>query len=261
MTKTHEQQRVRPVVKWQGGKRRLLKRILPLITPHTCYCEAFAGGLAVLLAKPRSAVEVVNDINGDLVALYRNLQYHLPELLREVDFMFASREQLKDYIAQPGLTEIQRAARFLLKNRTSFGANGNSFAVARTQGGGNGLNRVKLNDILGEAHERLDGVTVERLPYGRCMELYDSAQSFFFLDPPYLNAKNSAYDGFDEKQMREFRDRVDALKGNWLVTLDDSEFNRGLFKGRKIETAESASGCVNHAKSGKKFREIIITKD
>jgi DNA adenine methylase len=212
------------------------------------------------MAKPRSAVEVVNDINGDLVALYRNLQYHLPELLREVDFMFASREQLKDFIAQPGITEIQRAARFLLRNRTSFGANGHSFAVARTQGGGTGLSRVKLGDLLGSAHERLDGVTVERLPYDRCLSLYDSADSFFFLDPPYLNAKNSAYDAFDEKQMREFRDRVDALKGKWLVTVDDSEFNRGLFKGRKMETSESVSGCINQAKSDKKFRELIITK-
>lgn len=249
----------RPVVKWQGGKRRLLKRILPLIPPHACYCEAFAGGLAVLMAKPRSTVEVVNDINGDLVALYRNLQFHLPELLREVDFMFASREQLKDFIAQPGITEIQRAARFLLKNRTSFAAGGTSFAVARSQGGGAGFSRVKVADLLGTAHERLDGVTVERLPFGRCLELYDSRESFFFLDPPYLNTKQGAYESFGEAQMTEVRDRVDALKGKWLVTVDDSAFNRALFKGRKMEAVESASGCVNRAKSDKRFRELIIT--
>lgn len=253
-------EKVTPIVKWQGGKRRLLKRLLPKITPHVCYVEAFAGGLALLLAKERSQVEVINDVNGDLVALYRNLQYHLPELLREVDFMFASREQLKDFVAQPGLTEIQRAARFLLKNRTSFGANMNSFAVAKTQGGGASFSRVKVTDILGAAHERLDGVTVERLPYQRCLSLYDSPASFFFLDPPYLNAKNSAYECFDEVKMREFRDCVDALKGSWLVTVDDSEFNRELFKGRTIEAVESASGCVNRAKSGKRFRELIISK-
>lgn len=75
----------RPILRWPGGKRRMLKRILPKITPHVCYCETFAGGLAVLLAKERSEVEIVNDLNGTLVALYRNLQYHLPALLAEMN--------------------------------------------------------------------------------------------------------------------------------------------------------------------------------
>ena len=73
---------IRPILRWPGRKTRMLKHRLPLIPEHVCYCEPFAGSLALLLAKPRSQVEIVNDMNGDLVALYRNLQYHLPELLR-----------------------------------------------------------------------------------------------------------------------------------------------------------------------------------
>src|SRR6185295_16479727 len=100
--------RFRPLVRWPGGKTRLLSKILPLIPPHVCYCEPFAGGLAVLLAKPRSKIEVVNDLNGDLVALYRCAQYHLDELCRELEFMIGSRRNLVDYVAQPGITDIQR---------------------------------------------------------------------------------------------------------------------------------------------------------
>jgi hypothetical protein len=59
--------RVKPAVSWPGGKSRLLKYILPLIPAHTCYCEPFSGGLAVLLAKPRSKAHAA--IEGDQLAV------------------------------------------------------------------------------------------------------------------------------------------------------------------------------------------------
>lgn len=59
----------KPILRWPGGKSRLLSNILPLIPEHICYAEPFAGGLAVLLAKPRSKVEVTNDANGTFVGL------------------------------------------------------------------------------------------------------------------------------------------------------------------------------------------------
>src|ERR1700722_9405160 len=123
--------RIRPILRWPGGKSRLLKKILPLIPPHTCYCEPFAGGLAVLLAKERSPVEVVNDLNGDLVHLYRNAQYHLPALVQELEWILNSRKNLHDFIAQPGLTEIQRAARWLVRNNICFGGYTKDFGVSR----------------------------------------------------------------------------------------------------------------------------------
>ena len=113
-------ERVKPILKWPGGKTRLLPKILPLIPPHKCYCEPFAGGLAVLLAKERSEEEVVNDLNGTLVALYRNVQYHMPALLDEIEFALNARQNLHDYTKQPGLTEIQRAARWFVRNRISL---------------------------------------------------------------------------------------------------------------------------------------------
>ena len=249
----------KPILRWPGGKRRLLKKILQLIPPHTVYCEPFFGGGAILFAKDRAQTEIINDLNGNLVALYRNLQFHLPALLGELDWLFVSRDNLHDFIAQPGLTELQRAARFLLGNRTSFGGNMHRFGVAKTKGGGVGFRQKQVSDLLGAAQKRLDGVVVENLPYERCLKNYDSPETFFFIDPPYLNAKVDAYKGWTEIQMRGFRREVGKLKGRWIVTVDDSPLNRELFAGCKLTAVESRNGICNLRLTQQTFGELIIT--
>jgi DNA adenine methylase len=253
--------RTKPILRWQGGKSRMLKQILPLIKPHVCYCEPFFGGGAVLFAKERSSTEVINDVNGNLVALYRNLQFHLPALVNELDWLFASRQNLHDFIQQPGLTELQRAARFLLVNRTSFGGNMNSFGVSKTKGGGVGLKHKPVKELLAAAHERLDGVVVENISYERIFKNYDSADTQFFIDPPYENATNGAYAGWDQNRLAAFAREVRRLKGNWIVTLNDSAFTRELFSGHQIQPITSRNGAINVRTHGQQmFGELLITK-
>ncbi|WP_267879309.1 DNA adenine methylase [Methylobacillus glycogenes] len=72
-----------PVIPWLGGKRRLADKLLPLFPQHECYVEAFCGGAALYFLKNPSPVEVLNDINGDLVSLYRVLTHHLEEFVRQ----------------------------------------------------------------------------------------------------------------------------------------------------------------------------------
>ena len=127
---------MRPALSWPGGKTRLLKWILPHIPKHVCYCEPFAGGLAVLLAKPRSQMEVVNDINGDLVTFYRCVRFHQDPLLVELEFVLNSRQEFHDFRNQPGLTDIQRSARWFFRNKNCFGgANMDSFGIGALGGG------------------------------------------------------------------------------------------------------------------------------
>ena len=254
-------QRAKPIVRRPGGKTRLLKHILPLITPHVCYCEEFFGGGAVLFAKERASTEVINDIDDNLVTLYRNLQYHLPALVEEIQWLFSSRTNLHDFIAQPGLTEIQRAARFLLVNRTCFGGNMHSLGVSKTKGGGIGFERKQVSELIGRAHDRLSGVVVEKLPYERCFKNYDSRDTFHFIDPPYLGSKVNAYQGWTESDLRMFRKHVDQLKGNFVITLDDSRFNRELFADLKIQPVVTQNRSVNVRTAARQtFGELIITK-
>ncbi len=252
--------RTKPILCWQGGKSRLLKRLLPMIPEHVCYVEPFAGGIAVLLAKPRSAREVINDVNGQLIDLYLSVQNHLPELIRLVEQVVASREIFRLYGANPGITQIQRALHFLYRNRVSFGGGMKSFGVAKTKGGGAVFHREKVTALLTAAHERLNNVTIEHLPYERVLQNQDSPDTFFFCDPPYLDADAGAYAGWTREDVVALRKNLNRLKGKWLVTLDDSEFNREVFGDCHLQSVISENKSVNRrTHSDTKFGELIIT--
>jgi len=249
--------RARPVIAWPGGKTRMLKHLLPLIPPHTLYCEVFGGGLALLLAKPQSEVEVINDINGDLVSFYRTCKYHLDPLLDELDLVTNSRQDFLDYLAQPGLTEIQRAARWFIRNKLSFGGMGRTFGISRSHSMGS---RVKRLTAIRSLNLRFDRVTIERLPWDKCLDTYDHEEGYIFLDPPYLDSGGAAYDGWSEEELARFCRRVQKLKAKWLFTFQDCEQVRELMKGFELSAITRANGIGNNGKvrSGRKYREVII---
>ncbi|KAF0176441.1 MAG: DNA adenine methylase [Limisphaerales bacterium] len=255
-------QPTKPVLRWPGGKRRLLKELLPLVPPPSeahCYCEVFAGSAVLLLTKPRHSTEVVNDLNSDIVALMRNAHHHLPALLEELSWFIASRQDFQDFKAQPGLTEIQRAARFLLRNRVSFGGGGASFGVAKAKGGGVGFDRDEIGERLEGIRRRLNKVVVENLPYERCLQNYDSPNSFFFLDPPYVGGDIKAYSPWKQEDMVTLRTRLDRLQGRWLLTVNDSPDNRKLFgdcRVRPVTTRNLRANKRTHADAT--FGELII---
>ncbi len=255
------EERTRPVLRWPGGKRRLLKTLLPMVPAEaTCYVEVFAGSAALLLHKERHPVEVVNDLNGELVALLRNAHFHLPALIEEMRWYVASRKDFEDFKSQPGLTEIQRAARFLLKNRVSFGGGMKSFGVAKTAGGGVGFDRDDVNDRLEGIRRRLNKVVVENLPYDRCLQNYDAPETFFFMDPPYVGPSTGAYDGWSQDDMVTFRTRLDRLQGKWLLTINDSDENRRLFSDCRV-TPVATTNRLRNARTTKTatFGELVIT--
>ena len=81
-----------PIISWIGGKRRLADLLLPRFPAHTCYVEVFAGGAALYFLKSPSKVEVINDINGELINLYRVVQNHLEEFVRQFKWALSSRQ-------------------------------------------------------------------------------------------------------------------------------------------------------------------------
>ena len=86
-------QQTLPIIPWMGGKRRLAKHLLPMFPEHSCYVELFSGGAALFFMRPTPAkVEVLNDINGQLINLYRVVQHHFDEFVRQFEWTLTSRE-------------------------------------------------------------------------------------------------------------------------------------------------------------------------
>ena len=251
--------KAKPVIGWPGGKGRMLKHLLPLIPAHTCYVEVFFGGGAVFFAKQPSHHEVINDINNDLVSFMRNTRLHLEALLDEMDLVLNSRKEFEDYLVQPGLTEIQRAARWFLRNRLSFGGMGRTFAIQRTHPL---TSRAQRMIAIRSLSRRLDRTTIENRSWEKILETYDFEEAFFFMDPPYLDAGGSAYAGWSELDLARFCQAVGKIRGKWIVTFQDCDQIRDLLAGYTIKAVTRANGIGNNTgATGRVYREVIITSE
>lgn len=248
---------IKPLVKRPGGKTRMLKHLLPMIDgiPHKVYVEPFCGGAAVLVAKTPSEHEVINDIDGDLINLYKQIKHHLPAVVRELRMMVESRQLFYEAKAQPGHTEIQRAASYAYRNFYSFGGDNDSYGVKRI---GFSTQSYLLRKMVG-MHKRLDRVSVEHLSWERCLALYDCPVALHFCDPPYTEGEVRAYSAWGAEDVARLRDALARLKGRWIVTLNDCDANRAVFKGCRIKAVTTAAAMSNKGQESRRFGEIIIT--
>lgn len=217
---------------WPGGKTRLAKHLLPLINerPHNCYVEAFAGSAAMLFERVPAKVEVLNDTHGELVRLYRVVANHLDEFVRHFRWSLTSREMYRWAQQQhvETLTDIQRAARFYYLQKLSFGGRvqGQTLGVGPTSR--NRINLLRLEQDLSDAHLRLQGVVVEQLPWQRCIEKYDRAETVFLLDPPYWDTMGYGND-FPIEQYQQLAEVMAGMKGRAILTINDHPAMRALF--------------------------------
>jgi DNA adenine methylase len=228
-----------PIIPWIGGKRRLADHIIPRFPAHECYVEVFAGGAALYFMRPPAQVEVINDINGELVNLYRVVQHHLEEFVRQFKWALSSRQVFKwlqDTIPET-LTDIQRAARFYYLQQNCFGGKieGQSFGTATTAPPG--LNLLRLEETLSAAHLRLSNTFVERLDWKMCIDKYDRPHTLFYLDPPYWETEGYGV-LFPYSEYVEMATRLRLLKGRAIVSLNDHPDIRRAFEGFHIETVD-----------------------
>ena len=205
----------------------MLKHILPLIPQHETYIEPFAGGLAVFLAKPRVKVEVVNDFNREIANFYRYVHFHHDSLVAELEWYLHSRENFELLLKNSGLTELQRAARWYLLKVSSF--SGYSDAFGRGRESFHGFDKNRHIPMIGELHDRLAGVYIENKDWEDVVQFFDRPEAFIYLDPPYCTGESEVYDAFSEFDMQRIRNRLDMVKGQWLLSCDDSPVCREIF--------------------------------
>lgn len=247
----------RYLINWVGGKRLLRKTIADIIPKNiNGYIEPFGGGAWVLFFKDKWAeLEVYNDLDGRLVNLFNVTKYHPCELARQMCFMLASREQFEQQLKTEPVTDIQKAAKFLYLITRSFGGKGSNFGTSKTNGiksAGGIIERVS------EISQRLDKVLIENKNAFEIINQYDTAENFFYCDPPY--SKGEGYkvcltkDFEHEKLAKTLRN----IKGRFLLSYDDSEYVRNLYKDFNLIEVTRQKGINNKCPKDRNYKELLI---
>ena len=236
--------RRRIVFGWYGGKFSHLDWLLPLLPTCHHYCEPFAGSGAVLINRESSPVETYNDIDGDVVNFFRMLRDQHEELIRAIALTPFSREEyhLAIHGDIEGISNVERARRFYIKARQTRTGLAQTASLGRwanckntSRAGMSGVVSRWLGgvDALDEIAQRLIRVQIENRPAIDVIKLYDSNETLFYCDPPYLHATRGdtkAY-GFemDEDQHRIFANVVSKCKGMVAVSGYDHPLMDELF--------------------------------
>lgn len=253
---------VRPVAGYIGGKRALAKTLVPMIAavPHQCYVEPFVGMGGVFFRRDRRPkAEVINDISADVANLFRLLQRHYQQLLDVLKWQVSGRAEFERLIrVDPDtLTDLERAVRFLYLQRLAFGGKvlGRTFGVDTHAGARFDL--TKLVPMLEDVHERLSGVTIERLPYERLIPRYDRPHTLFYLDPPYFGCTDDyGRNVFSDADFERLSSLLKAIKGRFILSINDVPEIRDLFGWARVEEVQ-----LNYRVSGRvtAARELIIS--
>lgn len=246
-----------PIIPWMGGKRRLADILIPRFPPHTCYVEVFAGGAALYFLRPPAEVEVINDVNGELISLYRVVKCHLEEFVRQFKWALSSRDVFKWLQDTPPetLTDVQRAARFFYLQHQAFGGkvDGQTWGTATTAPP---INLLRIEEQLSAAHLRLTNTYIERLHWRECMQRYDRPHTFFYLDPPYWQTEGYGVP-FPFEEYLAIAETMRTLKGKAMLSINDHPQIREAFAGFHTETLDISYTVGGGARQAER-KELVI---
>lgn len=220
---------------WPGGKRLMVKNILPRIPPHRVYVEPFVGAGHVFWAKEPSEVEVINALDPGLMKWYQDLKGRS----RFACDMTPEREKfhrIKEKAGPLGFCDYLH----LLKH--SYSCKGKTYNKGRSD---NCLERedpstctvTRLAGNFDEFRDRLSRTRILKRDYREILKKFDGPDTFFYLDPPYHEVE--CYYASCNVNPRQLADAVRTLKGKWLLSYNDHPDVRAAFKGRKIEKFEN----------------------
>lgn len=244
---------------WIGGKKLLRKEICNRFpVGFDKYVEAFGGAGWVLFHKDRHAkTEVYNDINSNLVNLFKCVKYHPNAIKEELEYVLNSRDifnESKELYQNTALTDIQRAAKYFYMIRASYCSRVTSFGAKSRD--------LSDTEYLLAIKERLKTVIIENKSYDSLIAQYDRPDTLFYCDPPYYGAEGFYDTGdfaFDEKQHVRLSEILQGIKGRCIISYNDAEFVRKLYNGFHLYEIERPNNLSLRYNKNKSYKELIIT--
>lgn len=266
-----------PVVKWVGGKRQLLPQLLPLIPKRmSAYCEPFLGGGAVLFAlQPRRAL--VNDLNQDLITVYRVIKENADALIEHLsrhentpEYFYRIRDLDRDREAYAALSDVEKASRLLYLNKTCY----------------NGLFRVNASGAFNSpyGHYRRPNIVNEQTIRGVSRYFNSCDITFFsedfaavldrvprggfvYLDPPYDPVSDTAsftgYNrgGFGREEQVRLKACCDALTARgvrFLLSNSATPFIRELYSSYHVSIVQARRAVNSVASRRGAIEEVLV---
>ncbi|MEO4064867.1 DNA adenine methylase [Acinetobacter pittii] len=248
-----------PLIRYHGGKFRLAAWVISHFPNHTCYTEAFGGAAGVLLQKPRAYAEVYNDLDGEIVNLFRVLRNEdqRNKLIEQLVFTPYSRDDFQE-AWEPCEDPIEKARRLIIRAQMGFGSAGATKGITgfridtkRAYGTAQSL-WVTYPNHLAIVGQRLSGVLIENRPAIQVLQDHDDSETLHYVDPPYVH--DTRYSGaktgrvyrheMSDQDHEELLKVLLELEGKVIVSGYPSEiYNDYLDKWKRVDTnARISSG-------------------
>jgi DNA adenine methylase len=255
------------LVPYLGGKQKLASRLISMMPEHMSYVEVFGGGASVLLNKPRSQIEVYNDLDGELVNLFEVIRDDPDVFLEHSKYLLYSRELFEQWQREatggspPAQDPVERAFRFWYVLRCSFGGQaGKGWAFSRAEPRSGALVLQNALTEIRTIHERLLRVEIDHLDFRRLIENRDAPSTFMFLDPPYLDTEQYRVGKFTLDDHKALAELLSKAKGKWLMTVGDHPEIRSLYADQ-LKGALDSSLCIEQVIGGERgtYRNLIVS--
>jgi DNA adenine methylase len=250
---------------YYGGKQNLVKTIIPLFPKHKLYAEPFVGGGAIFWAKPKSDVEVINDVNRELINFYEVVQNEYVELEKYIRISLHSRSLHNDatvvYNNPHMFSRIKRAWSIWVLAAQSFSSMlDGSFGYDKQKGTTSQKITNKREGFTLDYSIRIQNVNIECTDAIRIINSRDFKDAFFYCDPPYFNSDCGHYNGYSKDDFDNLLKTLSNIEGKFLLSsypsdiLNDYTQANGWFTKKLEQTVTVANNC---GKPNKKKIEVI----
>ncbi|PAE90916.1 DNA adenine methylase [Shouchella clausii] len=249
---------------WFGGKGKVAKYIIQQMTDHKVYVEPFGGAAHVISQKPRVSHEVYNDIDFVLVNFMLQARDNTSELIDAVSTLPYSRELYEKWKREELPTDpLERAVRFFYLNRCGI-SKGNVDAIPKT--GWRHSTKSNQNPAKGylAAAERIAafakrmmGVQIECGDYLEIIKKYDSEETLFYLDPPYVGKERYYAGGFGQADHEVLAETLNGIKGKAIISYYADPLIDDLYKGWAKDTYTATRQIVGD-KTSERTEELLL---
>lgn len=246
------------ILKYPGAKWRIADRIISYMPSHKVYLEPFFGSGAIFFRKQPSYLETINDIDGNIVNLFRVCREHPEELAKAISFTPFSREEFTSCYEVEVEDSVERARRTLVRYHQSFGTSNSSktsWRNVQTYGGPRCATMWNnLPDIILQCCERLKNAQIENIDALELIGRYNSRDTLIYCDPPYLPSirkKNLYKHEYDEEQHIQLintliksdsmvilsgydNDLYNEMLPDWCTAVKNTTVQMGLHRVEKI---------------------------